>query len=192
MAANPADVITSVSFELNGKVVEAFNDETILQAAKRAGIEIPHLCFKDGMRADGNCRVCVVEIEGERVLQPSCLRKPTEGMKVNTANERALKSQKMVLELLQSDVVPTTYTIDSELTSWSKKLDVEKPRFESRKQPASDLSHPAIAVNMDACIQCTRCLRACREEQVNDVIGMAFRGNHAQIVFDLGDDMGAS
>jgi len=192
MAANPADVVTTVSFELNGKVVEAFNDETILQAAKRAGVDIPHLCFKEGMRADGNCRVCVVEIEGERVLQPSCLRKPTEGMKVNTANERSLKSQKMVLEMLQADVAPTTYTINSELTFWSKKLDVVKPRFESRQQPASDLSHPAIAVNMDACIQCTRCLRACREEQVNDVIGMAFRGNHAEIVFDLGDDMGAS
>ena len=192
MAANPEEVISTVSFELNGKVVKAFNDETILQAAKREGVDIPHLCFKEGMRADGNCRVCVVEIEGERVLQPSCLRKPTDGMKVNTTNERTLKSQKLVLELLQSDVAPTTYTIDSELTFWSKKFDLEKPRFESRKQPASDLSHPAIAVNMDACIQCTRCLRACREEQVNDVIGMAFRGNHAEIVFDLGDDMGAS
>jgi len=192
MAANPSDVISTVSFELNGKIIEAFNDETILEAAKRTGVDIPHLCFKEGMRADGNCRVCVVEIEGERVLQPSCIRKPTEGMKVNTANERTLKSQKMVLELLQSDVATTTYTIDSELTFWSKKLDLDEPRFESRKQPANDLTHPAIAVNMDACIQCTRCLRACREEQVNDVIGMAFRGNHAEIVFDLGDDMGAS
>jgi len=192
MAANPSDVISTVSFELNGKVVEAFNDETILQAAKRAGVEIAHLCFKEGMRADGNCRVCVVEIEGERVLQPSCIRKPTEGMKVNTTNERTLKSQKMVLELLASDVADTTYTIDSELSYWSNKLDVQNPRFESRQQPQSDLTHPAIAVNMDACIQCTRCLRACREEQVNDVIGMAFRGNHAEIVFDLGDDMGAS
>lgn len=192
MAANPQDVIATVSFELNGKMIEAFNDESILQAAKRAGVDIPHLCFKEDMRADGNCRVCVVEIEGERVLQPSCIRKPTEGMKVNTASERSLKSQKMVLELLQSDVVETSYTINSELDFWSKKLDVGKPRYAPRSQPAADLSHPAIAVNMDACIQCTRCLRACREEQVNDVIGMAFRGSHAEIVFDLGDDMGAS
>lgn len=192
MAANPQDIISTVSFELNGKTIDAFNDESILQAAKRAGVDIPHLCFKEDMRADGNCRVCVVEIEGERVLQPSCIRKPTEGMKVNTANDRALKSQKMVLELLQSDVVETSYTINSELDLWSKKLDVGKPRYASRKQPVADLTHPAIAVNMDACIQCTRCLRACREEQVNDVIGMAFRGSKAEIVFDLGDDMGAS
>jgi len=192
MARRAEDVVPTVKFELNGETVEAQGDETILQAAKRSGVEIPHLCFKEGMRADGNCRACVVEIEGERVLQPACVRKPTDGMKVQSASERSLKSQRMVLELLQSDVVETEYTLNSELDFWSEKLDVGKPRFESRHQPAADISHPAIAVNLDACIQCTRCVRACREEQVNDVIGMAMRGSHAQIVFDLGDDMGAS
>lgn len=182
----------TVSFELNGEVVTAFADETILQVSTRLGVEVPHLCFKEGLRPDGNCRACVVEIEGERVLQPSCVRKPTEGMKVKTATERAVKSQSLVLELLQSDVVETTYTRNSELDFWSEKLGVGKPRFEAREQPKADLSHPAIAVNLDACIQCTRCLRACRDEQVNDVIGMASRGGHSQIVFDLGDDMGAS
>ena len=192
MARRADDISPVIKFELNGETVEAHGDETILQAAKRNSVKIPHLCFKEGMRADGNCRACVVEIEGERVLQPSCVRKPTEGMKVHTANERALKSQSMVLELLQSDVVETEYTRRSELDFWAEKLDVGKPRFTSRKQPSADLTHPAIAVNLDACIQCTRCVRACREEQVNDVIGMAYRGSHAEIVFDLGDDMGAS
>ena len=192
MAARADDISPVVKFELNGQSVDARADETILQAAKRNKVKIPHLCFKEGLRADGNCRACVVEIEGERVLQPACVRKPTEGMKVQTANDRALKSQRMVLELLQSDVVETEYTRRSELDFWSEKLEVGKPRYESRKQPTADLSHPAIAVNLDACIQCTRCLRACREEQVNDVIGMAMRGSHAEIVFDLGDDMGAS
>jgi len=192
MAANPEDVISTVSFELNGKLVDAFAGESILQAAKRAGVDIPHLCFKEGMRADGNCRACVVEIEGERVLQPSCVRQPTEGMKVNTTSERTIKSQKLVLEMLQADVSDTVYSVESELDFWSKKLDVGKPRFAARQQVRADLSHPAIAVNMDACIQCTRCVRACREVQVNDVIGMAYRGSHAEIVFDLGDDMGAS
>ncbi len=192
MVARPEDFAETVSFELNGTIIKAFADETILQAATRNGVEIPHLCYKDGLRADGNCRACVVEIEGERVLQPSCVRKPTDGMKVNSGNERALKSQRMVLELLQADVVETTYTRNSELDNWSDKLAVGKPRFEARVQPKADLSHPAIAVNLDACIQCTRCLRACREEQVNDVIGMAGRGSHSEIVFDLGDDMGAS
>ena len=192
MAAKPESFNNTIKFELNGEAVEALPDETILQAAKRSGVNIPHLCFKEGLRPDGNCRACVVEIEGERVLQPSCVRTPTPGMKVHTANERSLKSQRMVLELLQSDVVESVYTVDSELDYWSRELDVGKPRFAPRKQPVADLSHPAIAVNLDACIQCTRCMRACREEQVNDVIGMAFRGSHAEIVFDLGDAMGAS
>ncbi|HUL14331.1 MAG TPA: formate dehydrogenase subunit alpha [Methylococcaceae bacterium] len=175
--------------------MQAFEGETILQAAKREGIEIPHLCYKDGLRPDGNCRACVVEIKGERVLAPSCCRTPLEDMQVSSAGERARKSQTMVLELLLSDMpaqAKSPYTLKSELDQWAEKLKVQEPRFEARQQPAPDLSHPAIAVNLDACIQCTRCLRACREEQVNDVIGLAFRGRHAKIVFDLGDPMGES
>ena len=182
----------TVNFSLNGQSVDAYQDETILQAAKREGIEIPHLCYTEGMRADGNCRACVVEIDGERTLAPSCCRYPNEGMKVSSDNERSVKSQKMVLELLQSDMAETQYSLDSELDYWSKKLDISKPRFAPRHQPVLDISHPAIAVNLDACIQCTRCVRACREVQVNDVIGYAHRGGHSKIVFDLDDPMGDS
>src|SRR3989454_504284 len=105
-----------VEFKLNGRTVVGRSDETLIETAKHYGIDIPHLCYKEGMRPDGNCRACVVEIQGER----------------------------------------------------------------------------AIAVKLDACIQCTRCLRACREEQVNDVIGYAFRGEHSKIVFDFDDPMGES
>ncbi len=182
----------SVAFTLNGASVEGRPDETLLQTAKRLGIEVPHLCYKDGMRADGNCRACMVEIKGERVLAPSCCRYPKEGMEVTTDSPRAVASQKMVLELLLSDVAEQAYTRNSELDQWAKKLSVGKPRFAARHQPNHDLSHPAIAVNLDACIQCGRCVRACREEQVNDVIGYAFRGSHSKIVFDLDDPMGSS
>ena len=144
------------------------------------------------MRPDGNCRTCMVEIKGERVLAPSCCRYPTDGMEVTTDSARAVASQKMVLELLLSDVPETSYTLDSELDRWARRLSVGKPRFAARHQPAQDVSHPAIAVNLDACIQCGRCVRACREEQVNDVIGYAFRGAHSKIVFDLDDPMGDS
>jgi formate dehydrogenase major subunit len=146
----------------------------------------------EGMRPDGNCRTCMVEIKGERVLAPSCCRFPKEGMEVTTDSARALISQKMSIELLLSDVPETAYTLDSELDFWAKKLDIGKPRFASRVQPAQDVSHPAIAVNLDACIQCKRCVRACREEQVNDVIGYAFRGGQSKIVFDFDDPMGDS
>ena len=181
-----------VSFSLNGREVTGRSTETLLQVAKREGIEIPHLCYMEGLEAVGNCRACMVEINGERVLAPSCCRAPTAGMKVVTNSERAVASQKLVLELLLSDMPEKDYTRHNEVDDWAEKIGVGKPRFDARKQVRQDLSHPAIAVNLDACIQCTRCLRACRDEQVNDVIGLAFRGDEAKIVFDMDDPMGAS
>ena len=144
------------------------------------------------MRADGNCRACMVEIEGERVLAPSCCRAPAPGMDVSSTSARAVHAQRIVVEMLVADVPERVYKPDSELAHWRRWLGIGKPRFAARAQPAPDLSHPAMAVNLDACIQCTRCVRACREEQVNDVIGFAFRGAHSKIVFDLDDPMGAS
>ena len=183
----------SITFQLDGREVTAHGGETILQAAARAGIGIPRLCYTEGMRPDGNCRACVVEINGERVLAPSCARKPTPGMEVFSANDRARHSQKLVLELLLADAASSAgYRSDSELMRWARELNVGAPRFEMRTQPAPDLSHPGIAVHLEACIQCTRCVRACREVQVNDVIGYAYRGAHAFPVFDLDDPMGAS
>ncbi|MNJ95758.1 putative formate dehydrogenase [compost metagenome] len=184
--------VPTVTFELNGREVTGRATDTILTVAKREGIEIPHLCFKEGMDTAGNCRACVVEINGERVLAPSCCRNPTNGMKVNTESERAVKSQKLVLELLQSDMPEADYTRHNEVDEWAAKMEVGKPRFEARAKVAPDFSHPAMTVNLDACIQCTRCVRACRDEQENDVIGLAFRGDHAKIVFDMDDPMGAS
>ncbi len=183
---------TAVSFEINGRQVQAFPNEALIEVAAREGIEIPRLCYKEGMEAVGNCRSCMVEIDGERVLAPSCCRYPAEGMKVRTDSARAVAAQKMVLELLQSDMPETEYTRHNEVDFWARKLSLGKPRFASRKQPRQDASHAAITVNLDACIQCTRCVRACRDEQVNDVIGLAFRGDHAQIVFDMDDPMGNS
>jgi formate dehydrogenase major subunit len=183
---------TLVTFSLNGQNVTAPSDRSILQTAQDHGIEIPRLCYMEGMRADGNCRTCMVEIKGERVLAPSCCRYPKDGMEVTTNSARAVTSQKMSLELLLSDVPEESYTLDSELDVWAKKMHVGKPRFAARQQPAEDLSHPAMAVHLDACIQCKRCVRACREEQVNDVIGYAMRGSHSKIVFDFDDPMGDS
>ena len=181
-----------VSFTLNGKAVTCRPDDTILEVAQKQDVEIPRLCYMEGMRPDGNCRTCMVEIKGERVLAPSCCRFPKDGMEVTSNSPRALISQKMSLELLLSDVPETAYTLNSELDLWAKKLSIGKPRFAARHQPAQDVSHPAMSVNLDACIQCNRCVRACREEQVNDVIGYAFRGEHSKIVFDFDDPMGDS
>jgi formate dehydrogenase major subunit len=185
-------VAEAIAFSLNGADVAAAPGETIIEAADRLGVEIPRLCYKPGYRPDGNCRACMVEIKGERALAPSCCRQPTAGMVVSSNSARAVHSQKMIVELLASDMPERSYKTDSELDYWRRALNIGTPRFARRAQPAADVSHPAMAVNLDACIQCTRCVRACREEQVNDVIGYAFRGAHSKIVFDLDDPMGAS
>jgi formate dehydrogenase major subunit len=190
----------SVEFKLNEQTVMGFEGESILNAAKRHGIDIPHLCYSEGMRADGNCRACVVEIKGERTLAPSCCRNVTPGLEVLSQSLRAKKSQQMVLEMLLSDMPEQGYKWTEsgqhgELSDWAEALNVQvRPELQSlrRAQAQADVSHPAMAVNLDACIQCNRCVRACREEQVNDVIGYAHRGAQSQIVFDLHDDMGSS
>lgn len=194
MARQTGQPQTAVTFTLNGTPVTARTDETILQAAQRHGVEIPRLCYTESLRADGNCRACMVEIDGERTLAPSCCRRPSEGMVVQSRSERALQAQKLVLELLQSDMPhdQESYTLHNELDDWCDKLGVTRTRFPARHRPAPDSSHPAIAVRLDACIQCGRCLRACRETQANDVIGFFGRGSALKIGFDQDDPMGSS
>src|SRR6202453_471225 len=187
----PVEVPT-VTFLLDGREMTALPGETLIEIADREGIEIPRLCYKEGMEAVRTCRSCMVEIKGERVLAASCCRAPTKGMQVTTNSERVHKSRQLVIELLQSDMPEKEYTRHNEVDEWAARLKVGKPRFAPRAQVAPDLSHAAIAVNLDACIQCTRCVRACRDEQMNDVIGLASRGQHAKIVFDMDDPMGAS
>src|SRR6266571_2823646 len=172
-----------IKFTLDGCEVEAPAGETIFRTARRYGIELPNLCYSPapGYRPDGNCRVCMVEIEGERVLAASCIRTPTSGMKVKSASERAKTARKMVFELLvadQPDRATQAHDPASKFWSWADRMGISHSRLPAReRQPAPDRSHPAMAVNLDACIQCNLCVRACREVQVNDVIGMAGRGH---------------
>src|SRR6267142_2365483 len=183
-------------FTIDDREVDIRDGETIFRAARRLDIKLPHLCYspKPGYRPDGNCRVCMVEVEGERVLAASCIRKPTPGMKVKTATERATNARRMVAELLVTDQPARATSHDPQSEFWKTvtRQKVETSRFPRRAAPAPDRSHPAMAVNLDACIQCNLCVRACREVQVNDVIGMAGRGHTEKIVFDFDDPMGAS
>src|SRR5665213_3371647 len=185
-----------ITFELDGQQVEARVGETIWQVAKRQGREIPHLCYspQPDYRPDGNCRACMVEIEGERVLAASCKRTPSVGMKVKSESARAIAAQKMVMELLVADqpARETSHDPDSKFWHWAEKVEVTESRFPAAERWQGDSSHPAMSVNLDACIQCGLCVRACREVQVNDVIGMAYRNHDAKIVFDFDDPMGES
>ncbi len=186
----------SDKFTIDGRDIDIGDGETIFRAARRLGIKLPHLCYspQPGYRPDGNCRVCMVEIEGERVLAASCIRYPAPGMKVKTQTERAQTARRMVAELLLTDQPDQSHAHDpaSELWKIVTRMNLTQGRFPRRHTPAPDRSHPAMAVNLDACIHCNLCVRACREVQVNDVIGMAGRGHGEKIVFDFDDPMGAS
>ncbi|WIV51360.1 formate dehydrogenase subunit alpha [Marivivens sp. LCG002] len=194
-----ADGSKTTTFSLNGENVTAMDGESIWDVAKRHGTDIPHLCHKDqsGYRPDGNCRACVVEIDGERTLAASCCRAPSEGMKVSTESERATKARAMVIELLLADQPKREDAHDagSHLWDMAEANGVGESRFPALtpdRIPLLDDSHVAMRVNLDACIQCGLCVRACREVQVNDVIGMSGRGHDAYPTFDLADPMGAS
>src|SRR5215813_8216326 len=187
------------TFTIDDREVDIRPGETIFRAARRLDIKLPHLCYspKPGYRPDGNCRVCMVEVEGERVLAASCIRTPAPGMKVKTQTERASTARRMVAELLMTDQPDQAHAHDpdSELWKIAKRQKIEPGRFPKRepiKVPQADRSHVAMAVNLDACIHCNLCVRACREVQVNDVIGMAGRGHLEKIVFDFDDPMGSS
>ena len=185
-----------LAFELDGERVFAQAGESIWDVARRLGTELPHLCHRPqpGYRPDGNCRVCMVEIEGERVLAPSCKRMPAVGMKVHSQTDRAKTARKMVLELLVADqpARATSHDPASTFWNWAEREQVLESRFPAVERWEHDPSHPAMRVNLDACIQCNLCVRACREVQVNDVIGMAYRNAAAKPVFDFDDPMGAS
>ncbi|CAN0483067.1 unnamed protein product, partial [Scytosiphon promiscuus] len=186
----------AITFELNGKTVTANDGESIWDVAKRQGIGIPHLCHrpKPGYRPDGNCRACMVEIEGERVLAASCIRTPTENMKVTTSSERAQKARSMVIELLLADQPTQKKSHDQSSHFWdmAEAQNVSRSRFPKSETTAPDMSHPAMAVQLDACIHCNLCQRACREVQVNDVIGIGKRGKESVVMFDFNDPMGDS
>ncbi|MGB0798681.1 MAG: molybdopterin-dependent oxidoreductase, partial [Planktomarina sp.] len=189
----------TVKFTLDGKEVEARKGQTIWDVSKGNGFIIPHLCHRDepGYRSDGNCRACMVEIEGERVLAASCVREVSEGIVVHTRTERADTARKMVMEMLVADQPEPDVAHDKSSHLWDMAAgqgvtESRFPKLEEGRIPLLDDSHVAMSVNLDACIQCGLCVRACREVQVNDVIGMSGRGHDAYPTFDMADPMGDS
>ena len=189
----------TVRFTLDGNEVEAERGLTIWEVAHGRGLVIPHLCHKPapGYRPDGNCRACMVEVEGERTLVASCIREAADGMVVTTNSARAENARKMVVEMLLADQPERDQSHDKSSHLWDMAeangvSESRFPKLEEGRIPLLDDSHVAMSVNLDACIQCGLCVRACREVQVNDVIGMAGRGHDAYPTFDFADPMGAS
>ncbi|MCL6418099.1 formate dehydrogenase subunit alpha [Aestuariirhabdus haliotis] len=185
----------TIEFFLDGQPVQAQTGQSILQAAQQYQ-PIPHLCCSEqnGFTADGNCRACVVEIEGERVLAPSCRRQVEAGMRVNSASsERVQRNRKLLLELFISDLPDGSCNQEHlQLNYWTEQLGVQQSRFPAGDVQFEDRSHSAIRVNHSACINCQLCRQACQDLQVNRVIGLSGRGIEASIGFDLDDALGLS
>ena len=197
----------TINFFMDGQKVKTKSNVTLWQVAKELNKKIPHLCLKDSdeYRPDGNCRACMVEIEGEKNLSASCIRFPSDGMKVNTTGERVKKNRKLIFELLASDLPLKKNCPDPNSHFW-RQYDLvggeNKYRFPGNRPGSqnqipinsilNDNTHPSISVNLDACISCGLCERACREVQVNDVIGMEGRSYDSLPVFDVKDYLGNS
>src|ERR1700726_779034 len=134
------------TFTIDDREVDIRPGETIFNAAGRLGIELPHLCYspKPGYRPDGNCRICMVEIEGERVLAASCIRMPAPGMKVKTQTDRATAARRMGAELLLADqpARDVAHDPDSELWHTLDRQNLTHSRFPRRAAPPPDRSHP--------------------------------------------------
>ena len=165
---------------INGKPYEVDDDLTIIEAAKRNGIQIPSLCYLAGVHEFGSCRICVVEVEGAKTLVPSCMTKVSEGMVIQTNSERVRRARKVLYELLLSDhskdCLSCKRNQSCELQALGKQLGVEATRCEgARSECVIDVS-TSITRDMSKCILCRRCVTACNEIQGVGIINAQNRG----------------
>jgi predicted molibdopterin-dependent oxidoreductase YjgC len=177
----------SVTLTIDGKEVTTASGNTILMAAKQAGIHIPTLCYHPKLPISGACRACVVEVHGRPALVASCAMPVADGMVVSTASERALKARRLVIQLLLSGGEHNCLTCQAngacELQNLAYELGVESLDFQVSSQNfPKDQSNAMIERDLNKCILCGRCVRACNEVQVNEVIDFGFRGGEAKIV----------
>ena len=182
--------MADVTVVIDGKEVSGSSGMTILEAAEKMGIHIPTLCHSADLTPDGNCRICVVEVEGSPRLVASCHTPITEGMVIHTCTPKVLAARKMVVELLLAGhtgpCVTDECAKDRELHYLAAELEVGPPRFqvkERRSYPVETLS-PYVQRDMSRCILCRRCVRACAEIAKKNVFSMAYRGFRSKVVVD--------
>ncbi|KPL72213.1 formate dehydrogenase [Ornatilinea apprima] len=184
-----------VSLTINGKSVEAEPSWTILEAAQHADITIPTLCYHKDLSPHGGCRMCLVSVKGARGLVTSCTTPVNEGMEIETENADLANSRKSTLKLLLSAYYDAGYkevdAENSELIRWAQYYGLD-PKAEMAKEPRYQVntdSNPFIWVDLNKCILCTRCIRACAEVQGRFVWGLAERGFESHIVAGLDETM---
>jgi len=176
----------SIPIVMDGKTLDARRGETILEVARREGIFIPTLCHYPGTTNVGTCRMCVVEVEGMRTLVASCAMPVSPGMKIKTDTPRVREAQRLVLELLWSAGDHNCLTCEKngecELQDLIYRFGIEKPRFElSPPKYEKEETSVMIARDLNKCILCGRCVRACNEIQVNEILDFSYRGSRAKV-----------
>lgn len=182
-----------VTIEVNGRPVQAEKGEMLLTALRRVGIKVPTLCNIDGLPATGACRMCVVEVEGQRGLVPSCAYPVAEGMKVQTHSKRAVDARKTIIELLLAnhpdDCLYCVRNGRCDLQSMAEELGVRSRRFAGEKsRHFLDNSSPSISRDPAKCILCGKCVRVCEEVQGIAAIDFIGRGSKTKVgtAFDEG------
>ena len=174
------------TIEVNGKIVDAKPGEMLLDSLKRAGVSVPTLCHMEGLSPSGACRMCVVEVEGQRNLLPSCACPVTDGMKVRTHSPRAIRARKTIVELLLAnhpdDCLYCVRNGSCNLQALAEELGVRQRRYVGRKNVYhEDLSSPSIVRDPAKCILCGRCVRVCEEIQGVSAIDFIHRGSKASV-----------
>jgi len=180
----------NVDLTIDGTKVSAHPHTTILEAAEKVGIEIPRLCHQDGIKPSGNCRICVVEVEGSRTLVGSCHTPVTKGMVVRTRSERVLEARRATIELLLTghtgSCVTDTDARECTLHKLASDFEVGPPRFHvKRPRLYAPEEGPYVLRDMSRCILCRKCIRACAEIAGQDVYSMAYRGFGSKVVVDF-------
>jgi predicted molibdopterin-dependent oxidoreductase YjgC len=182
---------------INGETVKFHPGDTVLEAARRYGIDIPTLCYLKRAAPTGACRVCIVEIQGARSLMPSCGLEVMPGMVIETESEKVVRARKMIIELMLSDGWHDCLICEQNgactLQDLAYRYRVGMPRFERQKKNfVYDESHPMIVRNFGKCVLCGRCVQACNEIQVNNVLSMGYRGNDSTVVASFNKPLGQS
>jgi bidirectional [NiFe] hydrogenase diaphorase subunit len=179
-----------ITLTIDGNLVSGRAGQSVLEVSRDAGIYIPTLCWLEGLSPWGGCRLCVVELAGEKRLFTACTTQAEEGMQVTTASERLENYRKMLLELLlgERNHYCAVCVVDGhcELQSLAAHLGVDHVRFDYLNPPASmDISHDLFGLDHNRCIMCTRCVRVCDEVEGAHTWDVRGRGATARVVIDL-------
>jgi len=183
-------MVEKINLTINDVKVTASQGATILEVARENGIDIPTLCYVDGLPPVGACRICVVEVEGSRTLVGSCHTPVTEGMVVHTHSEKVMETRRVLLELMLASHPDSCLVCDEanrcELRKMAAELDVGMPRFRVRKHyyPVED-ENPYIVRDMSKCILCRRCVSVCQSLNGEKAFSIAYRGFDSKVVYRL-------